>query len=75
MGEHPHPQQAGPKIPSWMNERKKVAISSLSCLWLHMYEMSYIHTFKHNTVQKKITIDKSVFKKNLMQSKEQAWKG
>jgi hypothetical protein len=28
-GLHPHPQQAGPKIPSSLNVRKKVVISSL----------------------------------------------
>jgi hypothetical protein len=28
-GMHPHPQQAGPKIPSSLNVRKKVVISSL----------------------------------------------
>jgi hypothetical protein len=29
MGEQPHPQKAGPKIPSRLNAGKKVAISSL----------------------------------------------
>ncbi len=26
---HPHPQQAGPKISSWLNARQKMAIASL----------------------------------------------
>ncbi len=32
MGKDPHPQQAGPEIPSLLNVRKKVTISSLCTL-------------------------------------------
>ncbi len=30
---HPHPKQAGQKIPSCLNVRKKVVIASLYTLW------------------------------------------
>ncbi len=33
VGVHPHPQLAGPRIPSSLNIRNKVAIASLCALW------------------------------------------
>ncbi len=56
-GMDPHPEQAGPKIPPWLNLRKKVTISKLCALYSDKKKIkfsSYIRKSRRERLQSHI---------------------